>query len=234
MAATEEFRHEQRGVALRMVAALCVTILVSAACLHWVHETPRPLEERLIVTAGADVFVISWLAGAIANVARLRFFSAEDIDGSASGIATAEVCGANAILQNTRTSRSGDPGACRAGSAGCIVGPADCGARGTFRDWATSVLARLCERCGGTRAWVRVDLLSESRRADDRHCCGSAAGDTRRLAASNCLTRYTSRAILDRGRHDDSHVQMGHGDPDYRSAVLVHEDYRWSFEHRNS
>lgn len=101
MAASKSFQREQRGVAIRMGAALCVTILVLAACLHWAREAPRPLAERLIVTARADVFVICWLAAAIGNVARLRFFSAEDIAGSGSAAATAAVRNANAILQNT-------------------------------------------------------------------------------------------------------------------------------------
>ena len=101
MAASRDFHREQRGVAIRMVAGLSVTILVSAACLHWEHGTTSPIAERLIDAATADVLVICWLAAAIGNVARLRFFSAEDIAGSGSGTATAEVSRANAVLQNT-------------------------------------------------------------------------------------------------------------------------------------
>lgn len=101
MAAPTDFRQEQRGVAFRMVAALCVTILVSATCLYRGAAAPTTLAERLIVTTRADVFVLCWLAAAIGNVARLRFFSADDVAGSGSGTATAEVGRANAILQNT-------------------------------------------------------------------------------------------------------------------------------------
>ncbi len=100
MAASKNFQHEQRGVALRMGAALCLTILVSASWLHW-GGAATTLVERLIVTARADVFVLCWLAAAIGNVARLRFFSADDIAGSGFGTATAEVARANAVLQNT-------------------------------------------------------------------------------------------------------------------------------------
>ena len=101
MAALDNFQQEQRGVALRMAAALCVTILVSATCLYRGAAAPATLAERLIVTARADVLVLCWLAAAIGNVARLRFFSADDIAGSGSGTATAEVGRANAVLQNT-------------------------------------------------------------------------------------------------------------------------------------
>ncbi|WP_010188738.1 MAPEG family protein [Sphingomonas sp. PAMC 26605] len=101
MAASNNFRQEQRGVALRMVAALCVTILISATCLYRGGAAPTTAAERLIVTARADVFVLCWLAAAIGNVARLRFFSADDIAGSGSGTASAEVDRAKAVLQNT-------------------------------------------------------------------------------------------------------------------------------------
>ena len=101
MAASNNFRQEQRGVALRMVAALCVTILVSATCLYRDAAVPTTLSDRLIVTAKADVFTLCWLVAAIGNVARLRFFSADDIAGSGSGAASAEVNRAKAVLQNT-------------------------------------------------------------------------------------------------------------------------------------
>lgn len=84
-----------------MAAALCVTVLVSATCLYRGAAASTALAERLIVTARADVFVLCWLAATIGNVARLRFFSTDDIAGSGSGTATAEVGHAKAVLQNT-------------------------------------------------------------------------------------------------------------------------------------
>ena len=101
MAASNNLQQEQRGVALRMAAALCVTVLVSIACLYRGGAAPTPLAGRLIAMAKADVFVLCWLAAMIGNVARLRFFSADDIAGSGSGSATAEVGRAKAVLQNT-------------------------------------------------------------------------------------------------------------------------------------
>jgi uncharacterized membrane protein YecN with MAPEG domain len=101
MAVSNNFRREQRGVAIRMVAALCVTILVTVACMYLNVPASRPLPDRLIAVAKADLFVLFWLAATIGNVARLRFFSATDIAGSASTASSANVISANAVLQNT-------------------------------------------------------------------------------------------------------------------------------------
>lgn len=100
-AAPNKFQREQRAVALQMGVALCVTILVTAACLYWIAPASRPLPDRLIAVAGADLLVLFWLPACIGNVARLRFFSADDIAGTASTKGTADVSRANAVLQNT-------------------------------------------------------------------------------------------------------------------------------------
>ncbi|WP_232090580.1 MAPEG family protein [Sphingomonas sp. HMP9] len=84
-----------------MLAALCVTILVTAACLYLSGPASRPLPDRLIVAAKADLLVLCCLAATIGNVARLRFFSANDIAGSGSTNGIADVSRANAVLQNT-------------------------------------------------------------------------------------------------------------------------------------
>ena len=101
MAVSNEFQREQRGVAIRMVAALCVTILVTAACMYMSVPASRPLQDRLIAVARADLLVLFWLAATIGNVARLRFFSANDIAGSARSTSSADVSSANAVLHNT-------------------------------------------------------------------------------------------------------------------------------------
>ena len=101
MAVSNKFQREQRSVATRMAAALCVTILVTAACMYLRVPVARPLPDRLIAVAKADLLVLFWLAATIGNVARLRFFSASDIAGSASTTSSADVSSANAVLQNT-------------------------------------------------------------------------------------------------------------------------------------
>lgn len=101
MAGSNKFQREQRGVATRMVAALCVTILVTAACMYLSVPAFLPLQDRLIAVARADLLVLFWLAATIGNVARLRFSSATDIAGSASKTGSADISSANAVLQNT-------------------------------------------------------------------------------------------------------------------------------------
>ena len=101
MVAFNDFQREQRGVALGMIAALCVAILVTAACMYLSVPSSRALSDRLIAVARADLLVICWLAATIGNVARLRFFSADDIAGSATTTGTADVYRAKAVLQNT-------------------------------------------------------------------------------------------------------------------------------------
>lgn len=91
MAASNNFRREQRRVAIRMAAALCVTILVTAGCMYLSVPASRPMPDRLIAVARADLFVLFWLVATIGNVARLRFFSANDIAGSASTKVTADI-----------------------------------------------------------------------------------------------------------------------------------------------
>ncbi len=85
-----------------MVSALVVTVLVlSIVVVVDRAATPAAFAIRLQSALRADLFVIVWLAAAIANVARMRFFSGSDIAGSASEMGSEKVRQANAILQNT-------------------------------------------------------------------------------------------------------------------------------------
>ena len=85
-----------------MIAALGTAIVVLGVAAWAGHTGPTlPFDDRLRLALHADVFVVAWLAAAIANVARLRFFSAQDIAGSSADDASHDVRTANAILQNT-------------------------------------------------------------------------------------------------------------------------------------
>ncbi len=85
-----------------MAGALATTIVVlGAAAILSRAATPPPFPDRLQSALRVDVFVAACLAAAIANVARLRFFSAQDISGSGVGEGSPRVRQANAILQNT-------------------------------------------------------------------------------------------------------------------------------------
>jgi hypothetical protein len=97
-------RREQRGVALGIGAAI---LLASAAVLAVLLLRPLvvpPLPgfaERLAYALRLQAGVAIWLGLAIANVARLRFFSAVDIGGSAGTESSPAVRRAGAVLQNT-------------------------------------------------------------------------------------------------------------------------------------
>lgn len=96
------FADEQRRVALSMAAAVVVTILTFVVALSLDRNAAAlPFAGRLQTVLRADVFVVAWLAAAIGNVARLRFFSPDDIAGSGAGEGTQRVRRAVAILQNT-------------------------------------------------------------------------------------------------------------------------------------
>ncbi len=86
-----------------MAGALLVTVVIVALAL--VFGPAVPLYRRLATAIMVDLTVVAWLAGGIANVARLRFFSPTDIAGSggaeASSGASTAVRDASAVLQNT-------------------------------------------------------------------------------------------------------------------------------------
>lgn len=95
-----DFKQEQRGVALAMASALAIAILV-LGIVATTNAAAQTFVARLRFAIRADLFVIVWLAAAIANVARLRFFSERDIAGSSAEAGSAKVRIAGSILQNT-------------------------------------------------------------------------------------------------------------------------------------
>ena len=102
MTTTRGFKEEQRGVALAMAGALATTIVVLGIVAMMARTAdPMPFSARLQFAIRADLLVILWPAAAIANVARLRFFSERDIMGSSAQAASDKVRLAGAILQNT-------------------------------------------------------------------------------------------------------------------------------------
>lgn len=103
MGREEDFLREQRGV--RRGAAVAMLIGAVALSLSFGFAgPPNPAAgagERVAFALRIDVVVVAWFAAAIANVARLRFGSPEDI-----GAETAQTVGprvriARAILGNT-------------------------------------------------------------------------------------------------------------------------------------
>ncbi len=98
---TATFQQQQREVAVRMAAAVAVTIFVIGAALYAGRGNSVPFSERLATALQADLLVVIWLFVSIANVARLRFFSRDDIAGSAGTEASDAVRNGNAVLHNT-------------------------------------------------------------------------------------------------------------------------------------
>lgn len=102
MLTADAFRAEQRGVARAAALAATLTCLAFGAATI-LAPAPDPVgpAERLAFVVRADAVVMLTLVAAVANVARLRFFSPLDIAGSAGGDAGKAVGRAGAILQNT-------------------------------------------------------------------------------------------------------------------------------------
>lgn len=92
--------EEQRAVAAAMAVALVLTLIVIGTAAATAVPVAG-MADRLQAMLRIDVVVVPWLAAAIANVARLRFFSAQDIGGGSAGHDTARVRQGAAILQNT-------------------------------------------------------------------------------------------------------------------------------------
>ncbi|MGJ5175545.1 MAPEG family protein [Bradyrhizobium oligotrophicum] len=95
------FHREQKQVAGGMAAAALIAIVAIGIALWQADGPAQPAAGRLATALKLDLFVIVWLLASIGNVARLRFFSAQDIAGSATTVATEAVRRGNAILQNT-------------------------------------------------------------------------------------------------------------------------------------
>ena len=101
MADDAAFHREQKQVAAGMAAAALIAIAAIGITLWQGGGGAQPVGERLAAALRLELFVIVWLLASIGNVARLRFFSAQDIAGSATTTASQTVRQGNAILQNT-------------------------------------------------------------------------------------------------------------------------------------
>ncbi len=102
--AARPFRTEQRLVALGMAGAVMVTVAVLLLLVALQPFAMPDLETpgaKLAYAARLDAPLLACLGAAIANVARLRFFSAMDIGGGAQAKASPAILRAGAILQNT-------------------------------------------------------------------------------------------------------------------------------------
>jgi uncharacterized membrane protein YecN with MAPEG domain len=98
---TTGFRREQRAVALGMGLAMLLTLAALAIGFGQAWGPAAPFAARLTLGLKSGLFALVWLVAGIGNIARLRFFSAQDIAGAGSTTASEAVKSARAILQNT-------------------------------------------------------------------------------------------------------------------------------------
>lgn len=94
----------QRGVRRGMLAAAALTAIVFAVAFAWhpliIGRSPGP-GARLAFALRCDLFVLLWPVAMIGHIARQRFFSPEDIDGSGLTSPTPAVAVNRAVLENT-------------------------------------------------------------------------------------------------------------------------------------
>lgn len=98
------FDSKQRGVLSGMLAAVAVTLVVGVAAILAPPAALIPLAgtaERLAAAARWDILVIACLVLAIGTLARHRFLTPADIDGSGLTNATDNARVRQAIIQNT-------------------------------------------------------------------------------------------------------------------------------------
>lgn len=94
----------QRGVFRGMAVAMGISVAALLAALFFQPAgllPGAPFPQTLGAALGWDVLVVACLAAAIANLARHRFFTPEDIDGGGLTPGTAQVRVLQATLQNT-------------------------------------------------------------------------------------------------------------------------------------
>ena len=98
------FDRKQVGVLAGMATAalVCVVVLAAGFRLNPFDVPIMPdFLDRLRYVLRADIFVLFWLVATVANIARARFFSPADIDGSGLTKASDRMAVRIAILQNT-------------------------------------------------------------------------------------------------------------------------------------
>lgn len=96
--------ESQRGVLRNMIAAGAVSVVLLAAAIVWSPDflVPlAPLQARFAMTLQWDAGVFACLVAAVGNLARHRFFTPADIDGSGLTAGTDRARMLQAVLQNT-------------------------------------------------------------------------------------------------------------------------------------
>lgn len=96
--------QKQRGVLAGMAGAGILSIVLMGGAVWLAPSLLVPadnVESRLTLVLRWDLLVVFWLLAAIGNLARHRFFTPEDIDGSGLTAGTETAKRNQAVLQNT-------------------------------------------------------------------------------------------------------------------------------------
>ncbi|WP_366943246.1 MAPEG family protein [uncultured Litoreibacter sp.] len=96
-----DIRSERRGVLVGMVTAAVITAVAFGLSVTVSSDETLAVVDRLTMALHLSIILFLWLAAAIGNVARLRFFRPESINGAAFSDDDMDLRAAQAILQNT-------------------------------------------------------------------------------------------------------------------------------------
>jgi hypothetical protein len=94
--------RKQQAVAIGMVAGtVCTALILAYPIRRFGASVPTDATARIAFALRAGAIAMMWLLIAIANVARKRFFSPADIDGSGIASPSADLRIDAAVVQNT-------------------------------------------------------------------------------------------------------------------------------------
>ena len=93
-------RNVVKGIVLAALFS-AVALLVGYLWFPWAPKDMQSTADRLAFALSCDVFVLLWLLAGVVRVARMRFFSPQDMDGAGLTVETAPIKAERAVLQNT-------------------------------------------------------------------------------------------------------------------------------------
>ncbi len=99
-----DLKSQQRGiVASALVSTAFSSAILYAGYLLLPHyfSFPEDMADRLAFAAQLSMFVVIWVVIGVRMVSRVRFYSPEDMKGSAYTVPSAEIAVPRAFLQNT-------------------------------------------------------------------------------------------------------------------------------------
>lgn len=97
---TIDDQQKRKRVALAMLISVVLSVAAVGAGLALSTGNTLLFETKLVTAMQAGLIPVLWLAGCIANVARIRFCSAKDIDAAVSGEPSGRLIIPRAVLQN--------------------------------------------------------------------------------------------------------------------------------------